>query len=156
MTDTTAIPADETPVDELLTPAEWDALGRAVVPGWDAASPTAKKIWRGFARDLATGYRHGLAAGRAAAGEAASLRLSLAEIAKFADAWAADGGRASTHRADLSVIADTARSAARVAKDRPSTTVPPDGRQRVPYVFNLDESTGEVSYRAWGANHADD
>lgn len=29
-------------------------------------------------------------------------------------------------------------------------TVPPDGRQRVPYVFNLDASSGEVTYRAWG------
>lgn len=49
--------ADETPVEALLM---------AVVPTWDNEGPAAKRIWRGFARDLADGYRLGLAAGRTA------------------------------------------------------------------------------------------
>lgn len=67
MTNPTPTRGDETPVDELLTAAEWDALGHAMVPDWETATPTAKKIWRGFARDLAIGYRLGLATRRVVA-----------------------------------------------------------------------------------------
>ena len=80
--DPTPIPAAEIPVDALLTDAEWDALGRVIVPGWDGESATSKRIWRGFARDLATGYRAGLAAGRTAA---ADLERRMRELTVSTD-----------------------------------------------------------------------
>lgn len=68
--------AADTADEALLTDAEWDALGRAVVPTWDDETPLTKKIWRGFRMDLARGYRLGLAAGEARGRTAAAADLA--------------------------------------------------------------------------------